>query len=358
MRVGILTFHDAINYGAVLQAQGLCEVINSFDAVNCEIIDYKSVALEQMYYINNIKSVKEFIRRLYVIVKKKTFEHYLKSKCVISKSVNKKSISKIFDKYDAIIVGSDQVWNGNITGNDDIYLLPFCSEKIIKGSYAASIGNYNITDSKKENYIRLKEFKGISVREPEAACVISKLTGRDVKVHIDPTLLVNNKYWDKIAISPSVRNKYIFIYASGDVKKIIQVAKVLKKMTQYDIYYMGNYEIENAKKISFVTPDRWLGFIKNAEIVLTNSFHGTAFSIIFEKNFFVDLGWNEEKQKNKNNRAENLLEMFGLTKQVIENAEQLYKCLPDMTKMRQEKLRQQDKAISYLKDILCLSEEE
>ncbi|MGN0602114.1 MAG: polysaccharide pyruvyl transferase family protein [Oscillospiraceae bacterium] len=352
MNVGLLTFHDAINYGAVLQAQALCDELNIISGGHCEIIDYKCASIDNMYRTNTGNILFSKIKTAYQLLKRDLFRKYLKKVSEFSQSVNRESIDRLADKYDVIIVGSDQVWNAEIIGHDSAYVLSVGNKSIIKASYAASFGNYILVEKDKKFYKSLESFSGLSVREPNGVDRVYDLIGKKATVHIDPTLLKSTDYWEKFASNKRKKEKYIFLYVSGNAEAVIKAALEIKKKTDYKIYYMGNCHIKEGKKLSFVLPDEWLGLIKNAEVVLTNSFHGTAFSIIFRKKFFVDLGIAKDGVGIINDRAGNLLNIMGLEKQVIKNAPEKYDEEIDWSVLERELPKYQNESRSYLESVV------
>lgn len=361
MRVGLLTFHDAINYGAVFQAVALSKTLTKICKEECDIIDYRCAQIDSMYQVVDKNLIKKILKIFYTNAKKKTFRNFVKSNCNLSKKINSISIDQISDSYDCMVVGSDQVWNGNITGHDYNYLLKFAGSNTKRLSYAASIGNYGVLETENSIFCdELAKFSGISVREPAGAKVIQQYTEKDVFVHVDPTLLLDWKEWAQLAKAPKTSEKYIFIYASGNVMKILNTAQMIAKKTGMKIYYMGNYAIQGAKKLSFVSPSEWLGYVQNAECVLTNSFHGTVFSVIFKKNFFVDLGEFEIRNGTKmrhNDRAENLITLMGLENRVIENASEEFDRQIKWNKMENSLLEKKKQAFDYLRTVLGIIDE-
>ena len=348
MKFGILTFHDVINYGAVLQAQALCNTLNQITSNNCEIIDYKCDALEEMYRVKG-NSIVCMLKRVYLLFKRRKFQRYLAKNSVKSHRVDKSDIQLIGNKYAGIIVGSDQVWNGNVTNNDENFFLPFASDSCIKASYAASLGDFNISEQDRSVYLKLKTFKGISVREKKGKEKIDKVLGDSLcEVHLDPTLLKDAAYWEQFAKKPR-RKKYIFVYAAGHSTKIIKVAEKIRCTTNADILYMGGIEIPNGIKVRSAGPGEWLGLIKYADAILTTSFHATAFSIIFNKRFFADISTLEGKV---NERIDNILTSLGLNNQIIENALNYYDAEIDWSDVKIRLDTKKSEAMDYLQSVV------
>jgi hypothetical protein len=319
-RIAILTFQNTINYGATLQAFALQEYINKQNC-NVEIINYENDILSREH-----KTQKFFQRR--------TFKQWVLY-FLISQSINRKAnafrkfrlrymtesterydINTIIQSngtYDIYIVGSDQVWNGDITHNDMTYFLDFAEEGKVLSSYAASFGKEAIPIELHETYKKLlARFSFISVREQQGAQIIQSLINRPVEVVLDPIFLLSKTDWESIAVSPrSISKKYIVLYVFGRPSNLFKVARVIAKETGCKIVVIGS---DYRKQIGFyytgsVGPEQFLGYLLNASCVLTNSFHGTAFSINFNKQFYVEL---LPSSSTMNSRLMNILDTFKL----------------------------------------------
>lgn len=327
MKIGILTFHRAINYGAVLQAYALQKYLVNKN-IKVDIIDYRSRVIEEsykpFYYTltrKNIRSLISDIIKLPIRVKKKNgFNKFLNREFSLSKSMNKSDLIDIVDKYDLFITGSDQVWNLDITGEDYTYFLDFIQDKYKKASYAASLGNFNLVN-KKETKALLEDFKYISIREESKKNIIEGYINKNVDVSLDPTLLLSKNEWGKIAIDTKKNEEYLLLYTVDKPVKLIDYARRIAREKNLKIIYITEY-FERDSDIEYVrdaSPEEFLGYFKNANMVLTNSFHGTVFSILFEKCFYVEL----QGQKKYNDRSENLLKNLGLQNRAIKDSESI-----------------------------------
>lgn len=326
MKIGILTFHSAYNYGAVLQAYALQKTIESL-GFHCEIINYKSDFIYENYKIKKlteIKTIKELIKWIIMNRKNKNkakkFENFMKEKYKLSlKEYKKENILECNNVYDCYFVGSDQVWNCNLNGNDDVFFLNFVNDNKKKNSYAASFGYNKIPNIYlKNSYNMLKEFNNISVREKSGMEIINKSLNKNSKVVLDPTFLINSKEWDKISKRSNIKKEYIFVYEVAATPTLIKFSKKLAREKQCDIICLNNthryyYGMKNIKDIS---PEEFLGYIKGAKYIITSSFHGVALSINFQKNFFYEL---DTKKENNNSRLENITQTLGLLDREIIN---------------------------------------
>ena len=216
-------------------------------------------------------------------------------------------------KYNAIITGSDQVWNLAITGEDTTYLLDFNTIGCQKISYAASIGPKDL----KEKYIKimqpyLKQYDVVSIREEAAINVIQQMTGRMPNVDADPTVLLDISEWnDLVAKSKLKKGKFVFLYLMQDSPELVQMAKALAQQKQLVIYsiLMMDSKQKIGSDMRGSSIEDFLYLIQNAEFVCTNSFHGLMFSLRFHKKFF----WTYQLGKNMSNpRFDMLIHQYGI----------------------------------------------
>lgn len=321
-KIGILTFHWADNYGAVLQAYGLYQYLcsNNFDV---EIIDFIPKKLLEPYkiffnplkivknlgFFNGIKTIIMNIINFPINVRKKirfnNFRKYMKTSEVILKS--KDSFTKYIRKYEYVIVGSDQVWNPDFyTNYEDVYFLNYTSKNTKKISYSASCA---ITLNRQQiEFIesKISLFDYISIRE---SSTISQLSILNRITHtIDPVFLIDKTEWDKIYPKRSNFIKYIFVYDLIFDKKIFDfVNEISIKENLSVISYSGSKKyINHLKSIKDGGPIQFIDAIANAEIIVSSSFHGVAFSIIYRKQFFVF------SHPNRGIRVKDLLETLGI----------------------------------------------
>lgn len=327
MKIGTLTYHDTTNYGAVLQAFALQKKLEDL-GYDSEIIDYKCNAITDRYKITRIcdsKNIKQFIKGILTNKNnrklKNEFEKFNKDKQNISnKTYNKNNIKEVNNLYDKFIVGSDQVWNLDLSGNDTTYMLDFVTDNKRKASYAASFG-YKIVPSQyiettKKN---LSTFNDILVREEQGKKIVKDLINKDAKITVDPTLLFNKSEWINLMDlnnTIKINKDYILLYIIAPNKEIIKFTRRLAKDRNCKIIYI-NHSYKNIlgmKNIKTAGPIEFLEYIKNAKYIVTTSFHGVAFSINFEKQFFYALS---SEKNNYNSRIENLSKILNLENRKI-----------------------------------------
>ncbi len=322
-KVGIITFHHAKHsYGAFLQAYATLRTVEmlGFDA---EIINYEN-KYEQKEIKNKGKSVKQSFH-LFINWFIRSFVYgAIKNPCRSRKNLDKiyKKVSKLYtniqelDKtdYDIIIAGSDQIWNPAVCGKiDPAFFLNFGGD-IKRISYASSIGSYHFSKEELmdiEKY--LSRFSAISVREKYALDALTSIVSKDIKVVCDPTILISGEQWAKefeTEIGSFRKTEpYVLTYFVGEnithywdrIKSYVgNGVKIYNVQSHSHRYAHVNRAIYN------ILPGELLAYIKNADYVLTDSFHGTVFSILFHKNFVAVI--------NRNNpvRVLNLLEKMQL----------------------------------------------
>lgn len=293
-KIGITTFHRATNYGAVLQAYALQKYVSDlgYDVrlidYTCDINDHSDLMNIRRYISNPQKA----IGSIYLRKRCKKFYGFVdKFINTTERSYTKQNIDS-FDEseFDLLITGSDQVWNPDIIQDENAFLLDFVNDDRKKCSYAASIGLENIDDTTKERFKKyLSNYKGISVREKRAVDILKECGIDHVKLVCDPTLLIDAKEWEILEADIKIPEKYILLFSFGKDDLLWNCAKYLQKQTGYKICKIDN-NIRPASdyiKLSGIGPGEWVYLIHHAEYVLTNSFHGMMFSLIFKKKFGI-----------------------------------------------------------------------
>lgn len=363
MKVGILTFHRALNYGAVLQCYALQSSLEKL-GVEVEVIDYENAFISKFYspfYIEKMNP-RKFAYMLYAfrskIKRNRVFSQYRKKYLKLSKSTyTEDTIKKSDTEYDVIIVGSDQVWNLEQTQGDLNYLLQF-AETANRVSYAASIGIEKLPESQYKDFEReLKKFAAISVREKSSVKIVRDVAKKDAVVSLDPTLLLSKKEWEAVAepSAPIAHEKYICVYKINSSKAYEYAAYLSKKTGLKVIAIKPDRTCPKAfQKELYASPNDFLSYIRNATYVVTDSFHGTVFSILYEKQFIACL---DSRKNNKNTRIVELLEMVGLKECLIDSSEKIMDAIEndnDYVEVKKKIDVGQKESIRYLKDAINL----
>lgn len=300
-KIGIVTFHSANNYGAVLQAYALQEYLAQCN-IEPEIVDYRNAVFEKQYRSFSLesKNPKTILRTIlnYPIVRKKekVFAAFRRRYLKMGEAYGEDTIEKADDHYDAFVFGSDQVWNCRLTHNDPNYFGAFITDPGKLYSYAASFGDRHSDPSEYTDL--LKRFRSVSVRESEGVRQFAALTGRsDAKAVADPVFLLERDAWERLALESTKKSgagNYIFLYTlKGKTTSLMQAAQYLSAKTGLPIIEFQAWVSRKPKHVKpryADGPTDFLRWIQNAKFVLTDSFHCTAFSIIFQKNFWVRTG--------------------------------------------------------------------
>lgn len=322
-KIGIITFHNAINYGAALQAYAQQKFLinNRYDA---EVIDYQCEKFKNDYrtvklYDHSIKGlIKALFKAPSTYQRNKKFRTFLKNyvKCS-KKSYDAATVGETNNQYELFIAGSDQVWNLALTGMDRNYLLNFVDENKKKSSYAASIGSVDLDSEMKAIFQEdIGSFDSISVREDDAKKFLQELLEKNVCTVLDPVFLLDATEWNRVARQVS-RNDYILVYCLHE-HSVYEQAKKLSEVTGLRIICIQN----NMKKpivaeyILNADPSEFVGYIRNAKYVVTDSFHGAAFGIIYRKQIRIVL---KKILTGLNGRLLTLLNGFDLMEVIVDD---------------------------------------
>ncbi len=320
-KIGMITFHRANNLGAALQAYALYTYLNE-NICKTEIIDY--------YPNNAIPARNTLLRRMMRVGKKivggkeqkDRFQRFAKfdafiNECRMSKETyyGDQAIEANPPRYDLLISGSDQILNTTLTGNSKAYYLSF-TQSIPKISYASSFGRKDISETE-DDYIKkyLSSFQAVSVREESGKEIIDRRLDCSAELVVDPVFLLPREKWDSLATQVS-EERYIFVYAMESTPWLI---KTIERVREYyripvKIVLGGDFQLPIQGEVDKCCgPREFLSYIKNAECVVTNSFHGTAFSVIFEKRFVC------VAHSSKNTRLENILRIIKKENKQVKN---------------------------------------
>lgn len=329
MKIKTITCHDVYNSGASLQAYALQRYISSMGH-SVEIIDYKPKYLSghfKTWRVSNPRWDKNiFLKTTYLILK-------LPSRLISLKK--KRAFDKFRDKYltltnrrfisneelrlnppiaDLYIAGSDQIWNTIFSnGTDAAFYLNFAPKSSKRISYAASFATSHIVEQHKAFVKReLGNFDSISVREQDGLEIVKEL-GYDGEWVCDPVFLLTAEQWDQIALR-EFKQKYILIYDFEKTPLIEQIAKKIAKEKGWKIYSVNIALTYADRCFRYVAPDDFVSLIKSSQMVISNSFHGTAFSVIYEKDFLV-----VPRKEGINTRMVSLLSYLGIPERMATN---------------------------------------
>lgn len=360
MKIGILTFDHALNYGAILQAYALQQALKKLNIKN-EIIDYRCQAFEKQYKsfwgqgtaVGKLKHALLYFQNRRIRVRFSEFHNrflFSSSECYR----NAEEVSSANSRYDFFLSGSDQVWNTSLTEFDKTYFLSFVVDNRKKISYAASFGVPDLPKTLQEqSRALLNSFYGLSVREQDGADIVRDLTDREAQVHVDPVLLLTTDDWMRF-VKPVAERNYIFVYLLAKTATVFRFIEKLSEKTGCGVLWFGPGVRRpiHAKYIRTGGPDEFLSYLANSRYVVTNSFHGTAFSILFHKELFVELLPEPSKA---NSRLENILSIFHLKDRLILNGEnqEIEEWIESDT-IERILAGEREKSFNYLKKVLGL----
>lgn len=318
-KVGVITFHNYDNYGAILQSYALQECLKRL-GTEPEIIDYSCDYISNPFQLKRLKN-KGLFNYIYGAVgyicylprRKKC--NMFRKKMRYSEPSNAETVSKMDGKYDVYITGSDQVWDWHLTDFDRNYFLSFVT-KGKKCSYAASIGEHLPAECYRAEYSSLlKDFDRILMRESYGADVVEQLIGSKPDCTCDPTLLLTGEEWEPLMAERTTRKPYILVYQLGINPSFVKFVKQLKKKTGLPVVYVP-FPLVGALRCKLqvnVGPSEWMRLFHDAEYVVTDSFHGAVFSLLFHRPFFVKVDGHHV-----NRRVQELLQRLDLTQRIIQ----------------------------------------
>ena len=334
MKVGILTFHHSLNCGAMLQAWALQAALRK-QGVDAEIVNYGKIGWPCKYRLR-CDSLRHFAGSFYYgfntffksfaieSYRRHLYRRFMREQMALGNSVKKSEIGK--RGYTHLVVGSDQVWHPVINEGDDTYFLADVPDGVKRISYAPSFGVDEFAPELERKMTEwLSRFDALSVREPQGAEIVKRLCGRDAAVVCDPTLLLGRADYEAIEREPrfGLPEKYIAVYTvCGHPWAEAAALELGEKMGLPVVHLLGGqmarwYLPGKAKRVTALGPAEWLWFIHHAEYVVTNSFHGTVFSLVYHRPFTVALN-----DKPSDVRMLSLLEGVGLISRV-EHAERV-----------------------------------
>ena len=320
MKVGIFTFHSAHNYGAVLQAYALQTYLKS-TGLEVHVIDYCPETIKSFYKpfgISDFRSFKTMLSRLLLFPaswkRYRNFDRFIHEKL----SLDKLDLDCESCAYETFIYGSDQIWSPKILrGFDAVYFAGFEAAKGKRNiSYAASMGK-NTLDSMGKNYCKkaLERFNAISVREDSLKRTLSPLTKKNIEVVLDPTFMLTPSQWDQIAVNPPIKSPYVLVYQVEKNEQVYKIAHSIAKQIQGKVIELkSKLSLLHQSKYQCASPEEFIGLFRHASFVVTTSFHGTAFSILFNRPFYT-----VKVNENIDTRASALLNRLSLSGRLIQN---------------------------------------
>lgn len=347
MKVGIVTFPRAINYGTALQAAALEKALRlegadaSFLDHRCYPIDSSDMLFDFKHIFNPKYTIAHVINFPIAYKRKKNFERFHKNYMSFMKDKP--------DECDVVVTGSDQVWNYNLTGDDYYYFLDFPKNNLKKVSYAGSFG---LSQIEERHHGKMKavfaDFDAISVREERARELINEIAGIDSTLVLDPTLLLTKEDWEGY-MAPPKDSGYIFVYTVFNSDTLWEYAYELSRKTGLPIKTISYSRMHKREAECDYTagPDDWLRYMADADYVVTNSFHGVAFSINFKKQFFFEL---PPQKSGVGSRLANITARYSLSDRELQKADT--DAVIDYTETDKALAADRERSYQFIKDFL------
>ncbi len=302
MKIGIITMHRVLNYGSALQAYALQRTLDNMGYDN-EIIDYEfprkgdiplfvrlNLYLRELFY--RIRTHSPLIK-----TKRLKFKQFYKNHYKLSAyRCDRLNVNEVPIDYDILLTGSDQVWNPNFIKNDQSFFWDFAPLSIPRISYASSFAVDEIPENLKDSYKEgLSKYSYISVRENSGIKIVKELTGKVALTTCDPTLLLKADDYNELAMVSKIKIPkhyilvYLLTYMYDPYPEVNDIIRHIHDQLQLPVIYLDGskycvYE-RNAKVISDLSPSEFTDIFRKATFVVTSSFHGTAFSLIFQRAF-------------------------------------------------------------------------
>lgn len=377
-KVGIVSCYFKNNYGSMLQAYATKKILDNNNIPNETVnidgnVDFKNgkkkYYMTQIFNFNFIKSKLGMIKMKFdiklnkklgknVSIRNKKYKEF-RNEFNLSRSSNTyKDLSKLAEeRYSDILLGSDQLWLPvNVVA--DYYTLNWVPDNVNKISYSTSFGVSSIPQKYNDLYKKfLNRIDYLSVREDTGVKIVKDIANKKAELVCDPTILLNRDEWDEVATNERIiKEKYILCYFLGKNIEHRKFAERLKEKTGYKIVSLNHADeyVKYSDVFADITPydvgpREWINLVKNAEIVCTDSFHGTVFSLIYNKAFFNFRRYSSKAKGSTNSRLDSLLKIVDVSSERIltglEDVEEVLKYKLDFEKVNQnlEKYRNDSK---------------
>lgn len=357
-KLAVMTWFHYPNFGTSLQVFALSNIVSSL-GYNVDIINY--IPIKKNLFFRILHAFKNRIIKgnnaITAEKAKANFEGFINKLKFTKKCQSPIDFEIINNKYDAFICGSDQIWSP--TCFDEKYFLSFVKHNDKKIAYAPSIGVKKIVDKKIANKMAslISDFKYLSIRENEGAELINELCGLKPQVVLDPTLLYDKEQWKRIANISETEERYILCYFLGNNKahwdNVTRISEELKLPVKvipvYKKDFTRDFDVQDD-----VGPEEFLSLIYNSAFVCTDSFHGLAFSIIFNKPFYAFERFSNADKKSQNSRIHNLLQIVELKDRLIPFGKDLQSLNFNIDFKNAINLleKQRQQSLNYLKGVL------
>lgn len=353
MKASLITIHVGFNFGSILQTIASVEVLKGF-GTDVEVVNYVPNRVRPKYFLSGANGFMRRIKRVLLypnfLLNTRIYQNYLRKYCRLSSPIyNDDRFVDKCPKADIYITGSDQVWNSvHNEGVDKRYFFEGIGGRFI--SFSSSFGREVIPDAEAE-YVKtaLKRYSAVSVREESAVALLSSLGIRSEQL-MDPTFLLDRFEWEGFMTDRRLKEPYVLVYAPYNIVDEVAIYNTARKIAaqrkckvvtfSWDLFRNKYADIT----VKYASPGDFLMLMKNADFVITNSFHGTAFSINLNKQFAVF------KPSSFFTRIESILSLCGLDGRVANDviSDEVLNTSIDYSKVNEILETEREKAKSFL----------
>lgn len=326
-KIGILTWTRYWNYGTLLQAYAIYTAIRE-RCPDTYLIDYAPSSKFKLYnqirylnspslYLGKLRSTlydKLIADKTSLATKREKMRHFIESNTVMTETAaTPEELKNVTAGFDTLICGSDQIWTP-ISFHPEYYL-SFAPDSVRKIAYAPSFGVSRISGGKKKIIAKLlRRFDSLSVREEQGREIVRQLTGQDAFVAADPVLLLSREHWESVAVRPQMTEPYVFCYILQS-EKVYPYAKEYAWKNGLAVSTINESRRETGAAadeiIADASPEEFVGLIQSAEMVVTDSYHGLLFSLLFHKPVRIIRRFSDSSGFSQNSRIDSILNIIG-----------------------------------------------
>lgn len=317
--IGIMNHWMVNNYGALFLAYALEKAIMEL-GYQVETISYLQDEVRRPWKFSMIKKVGliTYLMRLgyflvFILPRERSFRYIRNQMKTSAKVYTDRTAAQIGEDYEKVMIGGDQLWNCKINYFHINHFLPFIQEKERKSVYAASLSQDKMREGFEDTFRELAEgFGYITAREQRAVEIIEELTHREVDRVTDPAFFLSAAEWGQLAKpDPKQSKPFCFVYQVQSDREVVSFAEKIAKKRGLEVVYCPfplKKQIK-CKRKPYISPEEWLWYMQNADYVVTDAFHGTVFSILFNRPFVVEIS---EYGKDTGSRITNILDIYSL----------------------------------------------
>jgi hypothetical protein len=358
-RIGIINHWMVNNYGALLLAYAIERAVVKL-GWQVESVTYLPDEIRKPWKLSIVPKIGCFtyILRLgyflvFILPRQKSFSRIRAKMNTSKRKYTDNTIGEIVDKYDKFVIGGDQLWNTAKNSFNEANFLPFVSEKRQKVVYAASVAQPDVRPEILNRFKTLVEgFGYITSREDQTRLLIEKYTSCQAPRVADPAFLLSDDEW--IALEDkdkNLHNDFIFVYQVQSDIELIDFVKQLASEKKLEVIYCP-FPLKkqiSCKRRPYISPERWLWYVRNAKYVVTDAFHGTLFSILHNTQFYAQIS---SYGRDTSSRIDNILKVFSLEDRLLINGQRQNDAEIDFRKVNETKAHERDAANKHLQAMI------